>query len=373
MQIKVDKLREVMKLLEPAVPKKTALPVLHNVLIKDGKAIAGDMETFVMIDLPEADIDCLIPHRPVMQLLKYVPGPETLTIEANKELNFTWDGGNASYPLVKVKDYPVIREITAKVQGTMDGNLLINALTSVALYCSHDEARPVLSGVAIFPGENLDIAAGDGFRMAYQTISASFPIEQPLIIPSGAVWLINSLWRHTTPDAVAGETLVERVLSKRQIDITFAEGEKGPPDKLQLCFSNVTVQSILIQGTPPNFKQLIPSDIPTKVQFFPSDLERALKRLSAIARDGSGIIKLKWTKDTMTVSAKSEEMGKTEGTLPVQADNPGAVALDISYLLQYLGGKEGLITMGITAKTAPVVFRHRLSPLILVMPMNVQQ
>jgi DNA polymerase-3 subunit beta len=372
MQVKVEKLREAMRLLEPAVPKKTPLPVLHNVLLKDGKAIAGNMEVFVMIDLPEADMDCLIPHKPVMQLLKYVPGPETLTIEANKELKFTWDGGNASYPLAKVKDYPVIREITAKVKGTLDGNLLINALTSAAHYCARDETRPVLAGVTIFPGENLDIAAGDGFRMAYQTIAASFPIEQPLIIPSGAVWLINSLWRHTTPDAVTGNTLVERVLSKRQIDIAFAEAAKGSPDKLQMCFGNVTVQLILIQGDPPNFKKLIPSDIPTKVRFFPGDLERAIKRLSAIARDGKGIVRLNWTNDTMTVSAKSEEMGKIEGTLPVQADNPGGIALDISYLLEYLGGKEGYITMGITSKTAPAVFRHRLSPLVLVMPMFTQ-
>jgi DNA polymerase III sliding clamp (beta) subunit (PCNA family) len=165
---------------------------------------------------------------------------------------------------------------------------------------------------------------------------------------------------------------VERVLSKRQIDIAFAEAAKGSPDKLQMCFGNVTVQLILIQGDPPNFKKLIPSDIPTKVRFFPGDLERAIKRLSAIARDGKGIVRLNWTNDTMTVSAKSEEMGKIEGTLPVQADNPGGIALDISYLLEYLGGKEGYITMGITSKTAPAVFRHRLSPLVLVMPMFTQ-
>ena len=372
MQVKVQKLREVMKLLEPAVPKKTPLPVLHNVLIKDGKAIAGDMETFVLIDLPEADLECLIPHKPVTQLLKYVPGDETLTIEANKELNFTWDSGKASYPRVKAKEYPVIREITAKVQATLDGNMLITALASAAEYCSGDESRPMLNGVVIFPGENLDIAAGDGFRMAYQTISASFPIEQPLIIPHEAVALVSSLWRHTTPDSVSGDSLVERILSKRQIEVTFAEGEKGSPDKLQMCFGDVTAQIKLIAGTPPNFKQLIPSDIPTKVQLFPGDLERAVKRLSAIAKEGSGIVRLSWTNDTMTVSASSEEMGKIEGTLPVQADNPGEIALSISYLLEYLGGKEGLITMGITGKTAPVVFRHRLSPLVLVMPMNVQ-
>jgi len=369
MQIKVQKLREVMKLLEPVVPKKTTLPILQNVLIKDGRAIAGDMEAFVLIDLPEADIECLLPLKPVLQLLKYVPGNETLTTEANKELKFTWDGGKSSYPLVKAKDYPVIREITAKAQGTMDGNTLMAALAFARGYCASDETRPVLSGVTIFPGENLDVAAGDGFRMAYQTIPVSFPIEKPIIIPSGAVSLLYSLWQHTRPDVALGDSLVGTITQKRQIDVTFAEGKEGAPDKLQACFSNVAVQIALISGTPPDFKRLIPKDIPNKVQLFPGDLERAVRRLSAIAKDGSGLVQLSWTKDTMTVSASSDEMGEMEGTLPVQTDTPGKVALKSSYLLEYLKGKEGFITMGVTSKTDPVVFRHRASPLVIVMPM----
>jgi DNA polymerase-3 subunit beta len=162
------------------------------------------------------------------------------------------------------------------------------------------------------------------------------------------------------------------VTQKRQIDVTFAEGDKVSPDKLQLRFGGVTVQIVLIKGTPPNFKQLIPKETPTRVQFFPGDLERAVRRLSTIARDSKGIVKLSWTNDTMTVSASSDEMGKIEGTLPVQADNPGQVAINISYLLEYLKGKEGLITLGFSGGTAPVVLRHRRSPLVLVMPLSIQ-
>jgi len=372
MQVRVQKLREVMKLLEPAIPRKTALPVLHNVLLKDGMAVAGNLEIFVLIDLPEADIECLIPHKPVMQLLKYVPGNETLTIEANKEITFSWDGGKSSYPRVKPEEYPPTPELTVKTEGILDGNTLIAALTSISEYCSAEEARPVLTGVAVFPGEKLDVAAGDGFRMAYQTLSESFPIEQPLIIPSMAVRILNSLWQHTKPDVALGNSLVELVMNKRQVDVALVGAKNSEADILRVCFSGVTALVKLIQGNPPNFKQLIPKDIPTKVKFFPGDLERAIKRLSAIAKEGSGIVRLAWTNDTMTVSASSEEVGKVEGTLPVQADNPDKVAINVEYLLEYLDGKEGMITMGVTGGTSPVVFHHRASPLVMVMPMNVQ-
>ena len=371
MQVKVQKLREVMKLLEPVVPRKTALPVLHNVLLKDGKAIAGDLETFVLVDLPEADMECLIPCKSVLQLLKYVPGNELLTIEADGALKFSWDGGKSSYPLAKAEDYPSVPEFTVKAEGTIDGNILVTALTTISRYCATEETRPVLCGVAILPGENLDVAAGDGFRMAYQTISATLPIEEPLLIPAGAVWLLNSLWQHTHPEVPLGDSLVKLVTNKRLVEVSLVEAASGS-STLRLCFSHVTVFVKLIQGTPPNFKQLIPKDIPTNVKFFPGELERAIKRLSAVARDGKDIVRLSWTNDTMTVSASGEEMGTVETALPVQADNPDKVALNIKYLLEYLDGKEGLVTMGLSGGTAPVLFRHRESPLVLVMPMHVE-
>ena len=332
MQVQVRKLREAMQLLGPAMPRKTTLSILHNVLLKDGRAIAGDLETFVFIDLPEADMECLIPHKSVMELLKYVPGNGTLTIETDGELTLSWDGGKSSYPLAKPKDYPSEMELVVKTEGKMDGNMLMTALTSSAKYCATEQDRPVLNGVAIFPGENLDIAAGDGFRMAYQTIPATFPIEEPLIIPSGAVWLLSSLWQHTKPDVTpggSGDSLVELVMKKRQMDVALVEAKSSGTGLLRLSFSGVTALIKLIQGSPPDFKKLIPKDTPTTVKFFPGDLERAVRRLSAVAKEGKGIVRLSWTNDTMTVSASSEEAGKVEGTLPVQADKPDRVGLNI--------------------------------------------
>ena len=372
MQVQVRKLREAMQLLGPAVPRKTTLPILHNVLLKDGRAIAGDLETFVFVDLPEADMECLIPHNSVTELLKYVPGNETLTIEADGELTLSWDGGKSSYPRAKPEEYPPEPELEVKTEGKMDGNMLMTALTSSAKYCATEQDRPVLNGVAIFPGENLEIAAGDGFRMAYQTIPGTFPIEEPLIIPSGAVRLLNFLWQHTKPAAAVGDSLVQIVMNKRLIDIALVGAKESGASILRSRFSGVTALIRLIQGTPPDFKKLIPKDIPTTVKFFPGDLERAVKRLRPVAKDGKGIVRLSWTNDTMTVSASSEEAGKVEGTLPVQADNPERVGLNIKYLLEYLKGKEGMITMGVSGRTAPVMFRHRASPLVIVMPMFVE-
>jgi len=385
MQVRVQKLRETMQLLQPAIPGKkttldvlhnvllkTTLDVLHNVLLKDGKAVAGNLETFVFVDLPEADTECLIPHKPVIDLLKFVPSDETLTIEVNKQVTLSWDGGKSSYPRTKTQEYPSVPELVVKTEASMDGNALVATLNDAAGYCSAEESRPILTGVAIMPGENIDIAAGDGFRMAYQTIPESLPIEKPVVIPSSAVRILTYLWKHTKPDGVVGDSIVELVTSKRRINVALVEAKTSKAELLQLCFSGVTALIKLIEGNPPDFKQLIPKNIPTTVKFFPGDLERAVRRLSHIAREGSGAVRLNWDSGAMTVSASNEDVGKVEGTLPVQADNPDKVAINIKYLLEYLKGKEGIVTMGLSGGTAPVLFRHRSSPLVLVMPMQVE-
>jgi DNA polymerase-3 subunit beta len=366
MKMQVQKLREVLKILEPVVPRKTALPVLHNILLGEGKATATDLEVKISVVLPEAKEECLIPFKSVFQMLKYVPGNEIITIKANKMLNISWESGNSSYALVDPKDYPAMAKVKPKAKGVLDGDILITAMSSMVNYCATDETRPVLSGVAILPGDILDIAAGDGFRMAYQTVPLSFPLEQPLVIPSRAAVILKHAWDRTPPDVPPGDSLVKLVTNKRKLEMKLGD------ELLEVCFGRVTIIIKLISGNPPNFKQLIPQDIPLKIQLFPSDMERAVQRLRVAAKDSEGIIRLNWTKDTMTVSAKSDEMGNIEATFPVQAEDAGQTAINIRYLLDYLKGKEGLVTMGITSDKSPIVFRHRSSPLVIIMPMLVK-
>ncbi len=74
MDIQVNKFRETLALLKLVVPRKSSLAVLTNMMLKDGKAVATDMETLVAIPLPEADLNCLIPYAEAVKVLQYVPG-----------------------------------------------------------------------------------------------------------------------------------------------------------------------------------------------------------------------------------------------------------------------------------------------------------
>jgi len=373
MQMRVNRLREALNLLKPVVPKKATLPVLQNILLTDGKAEATDLEVAVALDMPEVDGQCLIPYRTVVELLKRIPGDETVTLEQKgMGLNLTWSGGKASYDANDPKDYPPFPKFDAKAQHSVDGDMLIGTLSLIADYCSSDEARPVLTGVTIYLNETLEVAASDGFRMAYQPLPIAFEAEgvNSIIIPARAVRLLSHLW-DKGPRAPVGDSLIELLTSKRQVGLTLGGGMLGD-EMLKAEFGRVTLVTKLVSGTPPQFKQLIPQDVQTEVQVMAPDFERAVRGVSDVASDGGGIARLSWSKTKMTVSAKSEDKGQVETNLSVDSPEPGKIAINNRYLLSYLHDKEGVVTMGVRDPQEPILFHYGVSPTVVIMPMAVQ-
>lgn len=87
----------------------SALPVLSNVLLRDGKAMATDMETAVTVELPEVTGECLLPFDKVTKLLRYVNGNDVLKIETGRGIvTLTWSEGKAALETESVDDYPRI-------------------------------------------------------------------------------------------------------------------------------------------------------------------------------------------------------------------------------------------------------------------------
>lgn len=367
MQIKVERLREALMLLQPVIPKKTTLPVLVNVLLKDGRAAATDLETFIALALPEVEGEYLLPHHSVYELLKYVPGNDFLTIEqADKKVSLSWGNGKASYDVLDVKDYPPIPEIPLTAEGAADGDSLVKALMSVVDYCTTKEDRPVLTGVTLSLGETIEAMGADGFRLAYQVVPSAYPVEETVIIPASTVRTLGHLWDKLPPPVPLADSLVRQVISKRQLELGLADG------RLVARFGRVTLVARLIQGTSPSYKKLIPEDPPLKVRILARELETAVRRLKDMAKDASDIVRLSWTVTTLTVSAKCAEKGDVAAELPIQTEGgPGRVAVNLSYLLDYLKGREGLLTIAASNQTSPILLRHSGAPLVVVMPMNV--
>jgi DNA polymerase III sliding clamp (beta) subunit (PCNA family) len=371
MEIQVNKLRELMTLMKPVIPKKSTLKVTSYIRVGDGKAVATDLETMVIYDLPGATEPMLLPYASLADTLKYIPG-NTLKIEAqNRKLSLAWDGGTAIYPTEDVQDFPVLPELETRAEGLIDGDTLVSAMQAALPYTATDTQRPVLSGVTLVLGSPIEVAAGDGFTMSHQVLGLTFPLEEKAIVPARSVFILGHVFDKTprTPPSTAN-SLISVITAKRQIHIALIGENKFRVDFGQ----SASVIINLIQGNPPEWLQLIPKGEPIlQSHLFAPQLEAAVKRVRDIAKDGSGIVRMVFTDGKLTVSAVGEEQ-EIRATLDVISTQgePGRTALNYTYLLRYLSGKLGIITLSQYNATGPLVFEYQNSPRVLIMPMSVQ-
>jgi DNA polymerase III sliding clamp (beta) subunit (PCNA family) len=141
---------------------------------------------------------------------------------------------------------------------------------------------------------------------------------------------------------------------------------------LKAEFGVVSVLTRLVEGRPPSFKQLIPSDPPNKVQFYAPDFELALRRMTSAAKEGIGAVRMMWQGNSMKLSTDGGDAGQMELTIPAQPlDGTGRIAVNINYLLEYVKGKSGVVTMGVTTTSGPVLFNYSNFPIVVIMPMVV--
>ncbi|GAJ00943.1 unnamed protein product, partial [marine sediment metagenome] len=281
------------------VPKKHTLKTLTNVLLKDGKAIATDFETMIIMDLPEVEEPYLLPYQALKDFLKYVPGNEQLTIkQTDGVVELSWEGGKATYKVDNPEDYPPLPEVKNGISGSVDGDRLLPALQSVIHYCGGGKSRAVLTGVSLTLNENIELAAGDGFRMAYLILPIPFTAQAKVIIPSHSARVIVDLWRKIPPAVPLADSIVSQVLSKRQLELDIGEGG------MMARFGRVSVMVKTIDGNAPNFKALIPKEPPTKIRAFAPDFERAVHRCASVASNVEGLTRFEWKNETLTVSAK---------------------------------------------------------------------
>ena len=372
MEIKVTKLKEVLELMKPVVPRKPAVKSVACLSLGNGKAVATDMETMSIANLPEANEPMLLPYSAIAEMLKYVPGNETLKIELKgKMIYLAWKDGNASYPTEDFMDFPIMPEMSAQRRWASGRRHPDSGHTGRFTLRCHRNNRPTLNGVTLVLGTPIEVAAGDGFRAALQVLGLSFPIEEKVIIPAHGVAILDHVFKKTprTPPSTA-ESLIKVVTAKRQLRMSLI-GD----NKLRLDFGTTASVIInLIVGKPPEWLALIPKGDPIlQSQIFAPQLEAAAKRVRDIARDGSGAIRMEFADGKLKVSAKGsdQEISSTIDTLNTQGETT-RTALNQKYLLDFLSGKQGIITFYKYTDLGPVVFEYQKSPRVLIMPMSVQ-
>ena len=208
---------------------------------------------------------------------------------------------------------------------SLDSGALRRAINQVVFAAATDNSRPVLTGVHFgIKGAQLRLAAADGFRLAVHTMELEdAPAEREAIVPARAL----------------GE------LSRMLAEVGSRSEMRFNPVGTQVLFDlgHATLSATLLQGTFPNYDQLIPSSHATRTEIAVSEFMRETRIASIFARDGSGIVRLVATpgEDSapgrLLITARAEELGNNEGELDAMVDGEEAkIAFNSRYLTEVL-------------------------------------
>jgi DNA polymerase-3 subunit beta len=357
-----------------AVAVRTTLPVTNNVLLATDqsrlKLAATNLEMAISCWIGakvEEEGAITVPARLLSEFISSLPR-EKVDISLSpqtKTLGLKCARFEARISGVDAKDFPPIPKVEKGIATKVEVEELRQGIGRVVFAAATEESRPVLTGVdAKFEDDILTLAAADGFRLAVYKLPLAQPVSQKteVIIPARTLGELNRL-------VAEQEEAVEIMVN---------------PDKGQVLFrlKNIELVSQLIQGTFPNYAQLIPKSFSTKAVINVGDFLRATKTASIFARDGSGIVRLVVTPGgemapgKVIVSARSEEIGDDVGEIDAMVEGEEAkIAFNGKYLTDVLSVlHEAQVVLETTNPSSPGVLRPVGTDnyIHVVMPMFVQ-
>jgi DNA polymerase III subunit beta len=340
-----------------AVATRTTLPITNNVLLTAEKGqlklVATNLEMAISCWLGakiEEEGAITVPARLLTEFVSSLPN-DTIAIHLSpqtKTLGLKCARFEARISGVDAKEFPPIPNVDEGITTSVEVETLRQAINQVVFAAATEESRPVLTGVcAQFEGSTLTLAAADGFRLAVFKLPVTAKVSQKteVIIPARTLAELNRLM---------GD-------QEEAVSITLN------PNKSQVLFrlKNTELVSQLVQGTFPNYSQLIPKSYSTRVMVNVKEFQQATKTASIFARDGSGIVRLVVTPGSETnpgrlaVSARSEEIGDDVGEIDATVEGADAkIAFNGKYLTDVLSVlRESQVALETTNPSSPGLIR----------------
>jgi len=223
-----------------------------------------DLEVTIRTDLEVEVIEdgrTVIPARLATEAVRKLPAGAVVLQAGEGEVEITGGGPRFRFRELPVDDFPQVPEPDLSEAARLDGAAFMDAVTQVGVAASTDDARPILTGVFFESEEgNLRVVATDSYRLAVRDLS-SVTDKLSGLVPVRA---LRELSR-----TVGGDELDVAIGSR---DATFAS-------------SRGTLTARLIEGTFPNYRQLIPERYPSRLVVDRSALLEAIDRAALVAED----------------------------------------------------------------------------------------
>ena len=351
------------------VSSPKTLPILSNVLISTEKGrlklSVTNLEVGINLWL-RAKIDqegsITIPARILSDFISNNPD-KNINLETEKlNLKIYSENSQAIIAGIESEEFPVIPSIKQDQGFEISPKELEKTIPKTIIACAVDESRPVLSGVLFnFMGNKLKLVATDSYRLAETSLNLEHKIDLPkVIVPLKTMQEIHR---------IIGTSQIE---AKEKIKINLAENQ------ILFKFSDaIEVVSRLIEGSFPNYEQIIPTSPSTIVEISRNNFLSAIKSASLFSQNAANNIRIKTEKDKLLVLAHSSQIGDSKTTVKANISGEDLeLAFNARFILDALNNLSGeKIELGLTEKLAPakIIDPRDKNYLYVIMPLRTEE
>lgn len=330
---------------------RATLPILSNVLIKvsgskDVSLTTTNLDMAVtskLIAKEAKEGTITVPARLVAEFISNLPKGEDVTIKTEGEKVLIESGGYKSVINGAMsEDFPELPDIeqeTAKF--ILNAEKFKTGLSQVMVAASNDMTRPALTGVCFnVANSGLFVAATDGYRLAERKLSDKADGELNAIVPAAS---LQEVMRSFSDDI-------------DEVEVTFDENE------VKFRLGDIEIISKLIDGSFPDYRQLIPEDSEIKVTLNRDELTRVTKLAALFAKEvgGSVICEASAEKGSFSIASVANELGENTSEIKTTVEKDGKVVLNSRFLLDVLNVlEEKEVDFGFANRLDPVVLRSQ--------------
>lgn len=350
-----------LQIVQNVVNIRSTLPILSNVLVtaeNDSlKLTTTDLDLTVSCTVDASIVregSTTLPVRRLSSIVRELPNSNIeFDVDDKDHAQLECDASFFKIIGMSQEEFPPVSAPAGEYAYHLDQGVLREMLKKCSYAASSDETRYVLNGVYMsFKEGKLTMVATDGRRLALveSEVEIAPDAETDLILPSKTVAELE----HTLADE--GDLRIHA----KENQILFEYG-------------TVIVSSKLIDGTYPNYRQVIPTQCEQRVAVEREGLLTALKRVSLVTTDKSNAAKLTFHNNQLVVTTNSPEVGEARETLPVKYTGKElSVAFNPEYMMDPLKNLDNdEIYTEFTDELSPGVIKSDIPFLYVLMPMRV--
>ncbi len=355
-------LNAALQLVSRAVASRPTHPVLANVLLTadagtDRLSLTGfDLNLGIQTSVPasvESSGAVTLPARLLGEIVSKLSSdsPVSLSCDAGAEqVELTSSSGSYQMRGMPADDFPELPLVENGTALRVDPSSLLKALRATLFASSADEAKQLLTGVHLrFNQKRLEAASTDGHRLAMLTVEDALQAEISV--------------DESEPDELA-VTLPARSL--REVERLMASWKGNDPVSLfcergqvVVLAADQMVTSRTLEGTYPNYRQLIPDSFSRTIDLDRRAFISALERIAVLADQHNNVVRIATEPATglVQISADAQDVGSGSESLPAEINGDAVqIAFNVRYVLDGLKAMDcDRVRLSCNAPTTPAI------------------